>query len=164
MLVLSRRCDEEICIGDDIVVAIVRILGNKVCVGIDAPANVPVHRREVYAAIQRDKAKRPAPDTADLLNLLKSFRLAGASTLYDVNEGRRCDPVPVDGLIELIERLRGQVGNLQLLYREARRNALGRDVINQWSNGVCDDQSMKLVDDANAETERRLKRAEGPGN
>jgi carbon storage regulator len=105
MLVLSRERHEEICIGDDIVVAIVQILGNRVRVGVDAPPEVPVHRREVYDAIQRDGAKRPAPDTSGLLNQLKSFRLAGAATLYDVNEGRKCDPVSVDGLIALIERL-----------------------------------------------------------
>ncbi len=42
-------------LGDDIVLTIVDIRGDKVRLGIEAPSNVPVHRREVYEAIQRDK-------------------------------------------------------------------------------------------------------------
>jgi carbon storage regulator len=51
MLVLSRHRDESIQIGDDIIVTIVDIRGDKVRIGVQAPANVPVHRREVYEAI-----------------------------------------------------------------------------------------------------------------
>lgn len=54
-LVLSRQRDEGIMIGDDIIVRIVDIRGDKVRVGIDAPKTVAVHRQEVYAAIQREK-------------------------------------------------------------------------------------------------------------
>ena len=57
MLVLSRHRDESIMIGDDIVVTIVDIRGDKVRLGIDAPTNIPVHRREVYDAIQRENLK-----------------------------------------------------------------------------------------------------------
>ncbi len=53
MLVLSRRQDEEIVIRDDIVVKIVRICGDRVRLGITAPPEVEVHRREVYEDIQR---------------------------------------------------------------------------------------------------------------
>ena len=56
MLVLSRHRDESIIIGDDIVVTIVDIRGDKVRLGIQAPSNVPVHRQEIYDAIQREKA------------------------------------------------------------------------------------------------------------
>jgi carbon storage regulator len=58
MLVLSRHRDEKIMLGDDIVVTIVEIRGDKVRLGIDAPKNVPVHRQEVYEAIKREEAKR----------------------------------------------------------------------------------------------------------
>ena len=55
MLVLSRQKDESIIIGDDVEVTIVDIRGNKVRLGITAPKNIPVHRREVYEGIQKDK-------------------------------------------------------------------------------------------------------------
>jgi carbon storage regulator len=54
MLVLSRQRDESIIIGDNIVVTIVDVRGDKVRLGIDAPREVSVHRREIYEAIQRE--------------------------------------------------------------------------------------------------------------
>ena len=56
MLVLSRQRDESIIIGDHIVVTVVDIRGDKVRLGIEAPKEVPVHRQEVYEAIQRENA------------------------------------------------------------------------------------------------------------
>ncbi len=52
MLVLSRKRDEQIIIGDSIVITVVEIRGDKVRLGIEAPMDVPVHRREVYDAIR----------------------------------------------------------------------------------------------------------------
>ena len=60
MLVLSRQRDESIIIGDNIVVTIVDIRGDKVRLGINAPSEIPVHRREVHEAIQREN-QRAAP-------------------------------------------------------------------------------------------------------
>lgn len=57
MLVLSRHRDESIMIGDDVVITIVDIRGDKVRLGIDAPQDIPVHRQEVYEAIQRENRK-----------------------------------------------------------------------------------------------------------
>ncbi|MEX2175119.1 MAG: carbon storage regulator CsrA [Pirellulaceae bacterium] len=57
MLVLSRHRDESIMIGDDIVVTIVDIRGDKVRLGIAAPTDIPVHRQEIYEAIQRENRK-----------------------------------------------------------------------------------------------------------
>lgn len=57
MLVLSRHRDESIMIGDDVVVTIVDIRGDKVRLGISAPQDIPVHRREVYEAIKRENEK-----------------------------------------------------------------------------------------------------------
>lgn len=54
MLVLSRQRDESIIIGDNIVVTVVDVRGDKVRLGIEAPREVSVHRREVYEAIQRE--------------------------------------------------------------------------------------------------------------
>jgi carbon storage regulator len=57
MLVLSRQRDESIVIGEDIVITIVDIRGDKVRLGIEAPGEVPVHRQEIYEAIQRENRK-----------------------------------------------------------------------------------------------------------
>ena len=54
MLVLSRHRDETIMIGDDIELTIVDIRGDKVRIGIKAPSNIPVHRKEVYEAIRSE--------------------------------------------------------------------------------------------------------------
>jgi carbon storage regulator len=62
MLVLSRHRDESIMIGDDIVITIVDIRGDKVRLGIDAPTDIPVHRQEVYDAIQRENRKAAQTD------------------------------------------------------------------------------------------------------
>jgi carbon storage regulator len=53
MLVLSRKREQTIMIGDDIEIKVVEIRGDKVKLGITAPKNVSVHRREVYDRIQR---------------------------------------------------------------------------------------------------------------
>lgn len=58
MLVLSRNKDESIYIGDDIVITVVDIRGERIRIGIEAPANIPVHRREIYEQIQREKRER----------------------------------------------------------------------------------------------------------
>ncbi len=56
MLVLSRKRDERIMIGDQISLLVVDIKGDKVRLGIEAPSDVAVHRKEVYEAIQRERA------------------------------------------------------------------------------------------------------------
>ena len=54
MLVLSRQRDESIMIGDDVEIVIVDIRGDKVRLGITAPTEIPVHRKEVYESIKRE--------------------------------------------------------------------------------------------------------------
>ena len=66
MLVLSRHRDESITIGDDIVITIVDIRGDKVRLGIEAPSDIPVHRQEVYEAIQRENRKASQVKPADV--------------------------------------------------------------------------------------------------
>jgi len=58
MLVLSRQRDESIMIGDDVEIIIVDVRGDKVRLGITAPKSIPVHRREIYDAIQREKTEK----------------------------------------------------------------------------------------------------------
>ena len=69
MLVLSRQRDESIIIGDNITVTIVDIRGEKVRLGIDAPTEVPVHRREVHEAIQRENLRATQLDPEDARQL-----------------------------------------------------------------------------------------------
>ncbi len=57
MLVLSRKKNESIVINNDITIVVVEIRGDKVRLGIEAPKEVPVHRQEVYDAIQRNEAE-----------------------------------------------------------------------------------------------------------
>lgn len=60
MLVLSRKKDEKIIIGDrEIVIMIIEIRGDKVRLGIEADKSVPIHREEVYEAIQRQQRENP---------------------------------------------------------------------------------------------------------
>ena len=66
MLVLSRQRDESIIIGDDVQVTIVDIRGDKVRLGIIAPTEIPVHRKEVYDAIQRENRKAAGVTTEDV--------------------------------------------------------------------------------------------------
>ena len=55
MLVLSRKKNESIVINNDITVVVVDIRGDKVRLGVEAPKEIPVHRREVYDAIQKNE-------------------------------------------------------------------------------------------------------------
>jgi len=65
MLVLSRKRDERIMIGDEISLLVVDIRGDKVRLGIEAPKDVAVHRKEVYEAIQREQALEAEVVAAD---------------------------------------------------------------------------------------------------
>jgi carbon storage regulator len=56
MLVLTRKSNQSIMIGDEIEVSVLAIMGEKVRIGIDAPRSVPVFREEVYLEIQSEKA------------------------------------------------------------------------------------------------------------
>ena len=70
MLVLSRKKNESIVINDNITIVVVEVRGDKVRLGIDAPKDVPVHRKEIYNAIRsgekRDEysnTRTPAPES-----------------------------------------------------------------------------------------------------
>jgi carbon storage regulator len=61
MLVLSRKQDEKIIIGDSITLMVISIQGDKVRLGIEAPKHISVHREEVYQAIQKERKQGDAP-------------------------------------------------------------------------------------------------------
>jgi carbon storage regulator len=58
VLVLTRKGNQSIMIGDDIEVSVLAILGKKVRLGIEAPRSVPVFRKEVYIEIQQDREEQ----------------------------------------------------------------------------------------------------------
>lgn len=65
MLVLSRKKNESIVIGENVVVTVIEVRGDKVRLGIDAPKDVAVHRKEVMEAILRENMKFSAPSTEE---------------------------------------------------------------------------------------------------
>jgi len=81
MLVLSRKKNESIVINDDITIVVVEIRGDKVRLGIEAPKEVPVHRREVFDAIRRSETggAQPAGEPAggEAAEAADSARTAG---------------------------------------------------------------------------------------
>ena len=65
MLILSRRTDESIVIGDEVTITILSVKGKQVRIGITAPPDVSVHREEIYQRIQAGDPDTAAPSGAD---------------------------------------------------------------------------------------------------
>ena len=63
MLVLSRKKNESIIINDNITLVVVDIKGDKVRIGINAPKDVPVHRKEIYNAIRAGERREEYPES-----------------------------------------------------------------------------------------------------
>lgn len=73
MLVLSRKKNESIIIGDNVTITVVEVRGDKVRLGIEAPREVPIHRSEVHAAIQSERiAKAGREDEQSRLSQAES--------------------------------------------------------------------------------------------
>ncbi len=66
MLILSRKRNEKIMIGDDISIMIVDIRGDQVQIGIDAPRAIPVHRHEIYEEIKNSTLRASKSDAVDM--------------------------------------------------------------------------------------------------
>jgi carbon storage regulator len=65
MLVLTRKSNQSIMIGDDIEVSVLAIMGEKVRIGIEAPRSIPVFRKEVYLEIRQDSSPEDAVQEVD---------------------------------------------------------------------------------------------------
>ena len=61
MLVLSRKCNESIVIGDDVFITVIEVRGDKVRLGIEAPKSVTVHRQEIYDKIKSSEGLERKP-------------------------------------------------------------------------------------------------------
>jgi carbon storage regulator len=72
MLVLTRKSNQSIMIGDEIEVSVLSIMGEKVRIGIEAPRAVPVFRKEVYVEIQADREEGSHEEVGEALERLKN--------------------------------------------------------------------------------------------
>ena len=81
MLILSRKVNESVVIDGRIIVKIVRVDGEVVKVGIEAPRDVPVHRQEVYSEIQKSNQEAVVTDRAALPKLAAVLRAEPAAPL-----------------------------------------------------------------------------------
>ena len=75
MLVLTRKKDEAIILGNNIEIVVLGVEGEQVKIGIKAPKNIEVHRKEIYLAIQEEnKSSLNTSPTINVEDLLESFR------------------------------------------------------------------------------------------
>ena len=79
MLVLTRKSNQSIMIGDDIEVSVLSVMGEKVRIGIQAPQDVPVFRTEIYLEIQRQRAEDGGAADAAGPNVDAALRKLGRS-------------------------------------------------------------------------------------
>jgi len=102
MLVLSRQRDETVMIGDEVQVTVVDIRGDKVRLGIQAPKDVSVHRKEVYDAIRRENRSAAQMKAHDFTDLPKPDAKPGKPTMRlvepgdeDADSARHAGPAPL---------------------------------------------------------------------
>jgi len=75
MLVLTRKVDERINIGDDIEVQVIEVKGGKVRLGIVAPGHIPIYRQEIYEKIQEQNIESSRGDQRDISKAAEFLKL-----------------------------------------------------------------------------------------
>ena len=104
MLVLSRYRDESIYIGDDIVITVVDIRGDRVRIGVQAPSDVTVHRQEVYDAIKngnsRDAAKAVCKTESVSTSVSAPLSQELCKRKTKMSDGTKGLPVSIDSSVE----------------------------------------------------------------
>lgn len=81
MLVLTRRLNQSIKIGDDIEITVIEVRGDQVRLGVSAPRDVTVHRKEVYLQIQQENRAAASVDPAGALDIIGDAISAGAKSV-----------------------------------------------------------------------------------
>lgn len=81
MLVLSRKKNQSIMIGDDIELTVISIEGDQIKLGINAPRSVEIHRKEIFLAIQEENTKAAGGSVDLLKQLMGSFSKSGEDKL-----------------------------------------------------------------------------------
>ena len=117
MLVLSRKKNESIVINDNITIVVVEIRGDKVRLGVEAPKETPVHRKEVYDAIKREEVSRDKPQvatadataTATATSTPDATATATASTDEDVEDNAPMRPPPRNNMMDVVAVTLGYV-------------------------------------------------------
>ena len=79
MLVLTRKSNQSIMIGDEIEVSVLSVMGEKVRIGIQAPQRIPVFRKEIYLEIHREDDVVPAEDDGHSAEARESLEKLGDS-------------------------------------------------------------------------------------
>jgi carbon storage regulator len=88
MLVLTRKSNQSIMIGDEIEISVLSVMGEKVRIGIQAPRDVPVFRKEVYLEIQREKRDAASGATsADKPDATETVRAEVEAALNKLGDG-----------------------------------------------------------------------------
>lgn len=72
MLILTRKSDESIVIGNNIKIKVLKIQGNQVHIGIDAPKDISVYRQEIYEQISKENAKAVQPASDERIKMLEN--------------------------------------------------------------------------------------------
>ncbi len=111
MLVLSRQKDESLIIGDDIEITVVDIRGDKVRLGVSAPKEVSVHRKEVYEAIRREnrEAARVKPEDLSGVGKVKPGLPKQSERVEFEVEARVGQPIQTAPIINEVKRRRSAV-------------------------------------------------------
>lgn len=89
MLVLSRKKEEDIRIGEHIIVRVVEIRGDQVRIGVEAPKTVEVHRQEIYELVQAEKARDPLPGSPHANRIAEAKRAWAACRAENIQYHRR---------------------------------------------------------------------------
>ena len=93
MLVLTRKSNQSIMIGDDVEISVLSVMGEKVRIGIQAPQDVPVFRTEIYLEIQRQSASEQEPAGEARANVEHALRSSGRQLVANIRP-----PAPNPGL------------------------------------------------------------------